>query len=74
MAERSVVIPTRDAARTLGRVLQSSAAQEPGPLEVIVVDDGSFAGAHEHQRRTFGDLRRQQRRLACSLARAIPLE
>ena len=37
----SVVIPARDAARTLGRVLDALAAQEPAPREVIVVDDGS---------------------------------
>ena len=37
----SVVIPARDAARTLGRVLDALAGQEPAPLEVIVVDDGS---------------------------------
>ena len=41
MSGYSVVIPARDAARTLGRVLDSLAAQEPAPLEVIVVDDGS---------------------------------
>ena len=41
MAGYSVVIPARDAARTLGRVLDSLAAQEPAPDEVIVVDDGS---------------------------------
>src|SRR3954469_11490340 len=41
MAGYSVVIPARDAAPTLGRVLDALAAQEPAPLEVIVVDDGS---------------------------------
>ena len=41
MAGYSVVIPARDAARTLGRVLDALAAQEPAPREVIVVDDGS---------------------------------
>src|SRR3954471_740133 len=41
MAGYSVVIPARDAARTLGRVLDALAAQEPAPAEVIVVDDGS---------------------------------
>jgi glycosyltransferase involved in cell wall biosynthesis len=51
----SVVIPARDAARTLARVLASLAAQEPAPLEVIVADDGSTdttAGvAREHDAR-----------------------
>ena len=37
----SVVIPARDAARTLPRVLEALAAQEPRPFEVLVVDDGS---------------------------------
>jgi glycosyltransferase involved in cell wall biosynthesis len=52
VAGYSVVIPARDAARTLGRVLTSLAAQEPAPAEVIVVDDGSGDGtakvASEH--------------------------
>ncbi|HTS73483.1 MAG TPA: glycosyltransferase family A protein, partial [Gaiellaceae bacterium] len=42
--EYSVVIPARDAARTLPRVLDALAVQEPRPLEVIVVDDGSSDG------------------------------
>jgi glycosyltransferase involved in cell wall biosynthesis len=37
----SVVIPARNAARTIDRVLASLAGQEPPPAEVIVVDDGS---------------------------------
>ena len=37
----SVVIPARDAAETIGAVLDALAAQEPPPDEVIVVDDGS---------------------------------
>jgi glycosyltransferase involved in cell wall biosynthesis len=40
----SVVIPARNAARTLPRVLAALAAQDPAPLEVIVVDDGSDDG------------------------------
>jgi glycosyltransferase involved in cell wall biosynthesis len=41
VADYSVVIPARDAARTLGRVLAALAEQQPSPTEVIVVDDGS---------------------------------
>ncbi len=37
----SVVIPAYNAAHTLGRTLESVAAQTYRPLEVIVVDDGS---------------------------------
>ncbi len=37
----SVVIPARNAERTLGAVLASLAAQDPAPAEVVVVDDGS---------------------------------
>jgi glycosyltransferase involved in cell wall biosynthesis len=37
----SVVIPAFNAERTLGAVLSSLAEQDPAPLEVIVVDDGS---------------------------------
>lgn len=36
----SVVTPPRTAAATLPRVLESLAAQEPAPAEVVVVDDG----------------------------------
>ncbi|MGH3072200.1 MAG: glycosyltransferase family 2 protein [Gaiellaceae bacterium] len=37
----SVVVPAHNAERTLGAVLESIAAQEPAPAEVIVVDDAS---------------------------------
>lgn len=37
----SVVIPARNAERTLDAVLRSLAAQSPAPAEVVVVDDGS---------------------------------
>jgi glycosyltransferase involved in cell wall biosynthesis len=54
----SVVIPARDAARTLARVLDALAAQDPKPDEVIVVDDGSTDGtariAEEHGARVVG--------------------
>ena len=46
----SVVIPARNAERTLPRVLDALAAQEPGPLEVIVVDDGSTDATAETAR------------------------
>ena len=37
----SVVIPARDAAETIGGVLEALARQDPAPAEVIVVDDAS---------------------------------
>ena len=37
----SVVIPARDAAETIGGVLEALAQQDPPPAEVIVVDDAS---------------------------------
>ena len=37
----SVVIPTRDRPEDLARCLEALALQDPPPLEVIVVDDGS---------------------------------
>jgi cellulose synthase/poly-beta-1,6-N-acetylglucosamine synthase-like glycosyltransferase len=39
-----------------------------------LVFDPRFVAQHEHERRTFADLRRQQRRLAYGLARAASLE
>jgi cellulose synthase/poly-beta-1,6-N-acetylglucosamine synthase-like glycosyltransferase len=39
-----------------------------------LVFDPRFTAKHEHDRRTFADLRRQQRRLAYGLARAASLE
>jgi cellulose synthase/poly-beta-1,6-N-acetylglucosamine synthase-like glycosyltransferase len=39
-----------------------------------LVFDPRFTAAHEHERRTYADLRRQQRRLAYGLARAGGLE
>ncbi|MBK9063820.1 MAG: glycosyltransferase family 2 protein [Acidobacteria bacterium] len=37
----SVVIPAFNAEKTLGEAVRSALAQVPGPLEVVVVDDGS---------------------------------
>jgi glycosyltransferase involved in cell wall biosynthesis len=37
----SVVVPTYNRARVLARCLDALAAQDPGPDEVVVVDDGS---------------------------------
>ena len=47
----SVVIPARNAERTLPRVLDALAAQDPGPAEVIVVDDRSIDGTVPAARR-----------------------
>lgn len=40
-AALSVVIPAFDAEATIGATLDGLAAQEAGPLEIVVVDDGS---------------------------------
>ena len=47
----SVVIPARNAERTLVRVLDALAAQSPAPAEVIVVDDRSIDGTVPAARR-----------------------
>lgn len=41
----SVIIPVFNGERYLGEALDSALAQEPAPLEVIVVDDGSTDGS-----------------------------
>jgi glycosyltransferase involved in cell wall biosynthesis len=41
----SVVIPAYNCARYLGEAIGSALAQEPRPLEIIVVDDGSSDGS-----------------------------
>jgi glycosyltransferase involved in cell wall biosynthesis len=46
-AAYSVVIPARNAERTLARVLRSLAGQAPAPEEILVVDDGSSDGTSE---------------------------
>ncbi len=43
-AQVSVVIPARNAVRTLGETLATIAAQSLSPLEILVVDDGSDDG------------------------------
>jgi glycosyltransferase involved in cell wall biosynthesis len=43
----SVVVPARDEAHNLPRLLASLQAQQPAPLEVIVVDDGSLDATAE---------------------------
>lgn len=40
-ARVSVVVPARDEAENIGRLLESLKQQDPPPFEVIVVDDGS---------------------------------
>lgn len=37
----SVVVPAHDAADTIGAALRSALVQQPPPLEVVVIDDGS---------------------------------
>jgi glycosyltransferase involved in cell wall biosynthesis len=44
MARVSIVIPTYNYAHWLGGAIDSALSQEPGDLEVIVVDDGSTDG------------------------------
>jgi glycosyltransferase involved in cell wall biosynthesis len=41
MQDYSVILPAFNAARTLAEALASVCRQDPGPAEVIVVDDGS---------------------------------
>jgi glycosyltransferase involved in cell wall biosynthesis len=43
----SVVVPARDAARTIGAALDSALHGQDVPLEVIVIDDGSCDGTAE---------------------------
>lgn len=47
----AVVVPARDEAGTLPRLLASLAAQEPAPAEVVVVDDSSTDGTADVARR-----------------------
>lgn len=54
----SVVVPARDAAATVGATVRGLRAQEgaPGPVEVIVVDDGSRDATGEVAREAGADL------------------
>ena len=47
MRQTSVIVPAFNAAATLARALDSIAAQDPRPAEVIVVDDASTDGTSE---------------------------
>ena len=47
MVSVAVIIPTYNRAHTLRRALDSVLGQQPPPLEIIVVDDGSTDGTRE---------------------------
>lgn len=51
VAATSVVVPARDEAVRLPRLLEALAAADPAPLEVIVVDDGSTDATADLARR-----------------------
>lgn len=65
----SVVLPTRNRARTLGRAIRSVLTQTMGDLELIVVDDGSTDDT-ACQLATIGDARLRVIRIACANAGA----
>ena len=50
----AVIVPVRDGATYLGAALASALSQEPGPVEVVVVDDGSSDGSGELAARLAG--------------------
>jgi glycosyltransferase involved in cell wall biosynthesis len=71
----SVVVPTRDSAKTLAACLQSIRAQVYQPIELIVVDNGStdktveIAAAHAARVEPFGPERSAQRNRGAQLAK-----
>ena len=62
MMRFSVVIPCRNAERTVGDTIASALAQTEAPLEVIVVDDASEDGSGEIARRAGARVIRNSRR------------
>jgi len=66
----SVIVPTHNRARLIGRALRSIQAQTAGVLEIIVVDDGSTDGTGELIRTEFPAVRYlQQAQAGVSAAR-----
>lgn len=55
MRDFSVVVPVRDAARTLPACLRALAELEPSPAELLLVDNGSVDGSLELLRRFGAD-------------------
>lgn len=53
----SVIVPAFNSAQTIAAALKSAFSQEPGPLEVIVVDDGSRDDTPEVVARSFPQAR-----------------
>lgn len=52
----TVIVPAYNEARVIGRTIATLLAQDyAGPLEVLVVDDGSPDGTYEVARRAYGD-------------------
>ncbi len=57
MATFSVVIPCKNAERTIGQCIQSAIDQDHAPLEVIVIDDSSEDGSLKAIEAVHADLR-----------------
>ena len=58
MPRISAVIPTRDRRALVLEAIESALAQDPPPLEVVVVDDGSHDGTADAVAAAFGDAAR----------------